>query len=508
MSEFMDALDQLHVISDLHLGGERGRQIFNQGKSLQALIERLSDLAPEQQLGLVLNGDIVDFLASKDATYFDPAHAVAKLQAIFEDPSFVPVWDGLARFVSRERRLLILVIGNHDLELALPDVQEALYRRLAGPDLAARARIRMAMDGTGYSCRVGGQHVLCTHGNEADAWNAVDPEVLRKTIRALKAGHTPEPWIPNAGTQLVIDVVNEVKREYAFVDLLKPESPLISPSRGTLGPLLRILLSLPRQYQVRVERFAQAVLRAGFTKLRRALGFLGEEELEAELTPQEALQRLLGPLPQNPPTPESQKALAQAAIDFKAWREFARELPSSEGRLGETKAGYDDSPETLEKLRSTLLQSLSGDNTFGLGDASNPVFVALDKEVGPRVRFIIAGHTHLRARIERVQARGVYFNTGTWIRLIQLNDVLTAPQAFPAVFDALAQGTLDSIDRIPGLVTQRRTLASVWHEQDRVLGELREAAPVESSGSSSGATGSPPWEAVPGTRIEFKKEVV
>jgi len=502
----MDTLEQLHVISDLHLGGERGRQIFNQGPALRALIEHLAIRAPEERLGLVLNGDIVDFLAARDATYFDPQNAVRKLRDIFDDAAFSPVWDGLASFVKRERRLLVLVIGNHDVELALPEVQEALYRRIAGDDLAARARIRMAMDGTGYSCRVGGQHVLCTHGNEADAWNAVDPDKLRKIIRALKAGATPERWIPNAGTQLVIDVMNEVKRDYAFVDLLKPESPLLSHSRGTLGPLFRILLALPRRYRLRLENFAQSLFRAGVDTVRKALGFLGEETPLAEMPePRDALERLLGPIPQDRPAPGRRKsALSQAAEDFETWKRTARELPSSEGGLlGETQWPREDDADSLEKLRGALIKSLSGDATFGLGHPSDPTFAALDEEAGPDVRFVIAGHTHLRARIERVRARGVYFNTGTWIRLIQLTDALTSKDTFPQVFDALARGTLDALDNPElKLVLQRRTMASVWHEGGTVFGELREV-----SAAGAPAQDGEPWAAVPKTRYAVTKEV-
>src|SRR6185369_3346565 len=95
------------------------------------------------------------------AAYLDPVGAVRKLQRVFEDPSFSPVWDALRRFAATARRTLVLALGNHDVELALPDVEAALLARIAEDD-AARGRVRFAMDGTGYACLVGGRRVLAT----------------------------------------------------------------------------------------------------------------------------------------------------------------------------------------------------------------------------------------------------------------------------------------------------------------------------------------------------------
>src|SRR5277367_4019269 len=210
----MDQLDQLHVVSDLHLGGAPGRQICNQGAALAALIDHLAAAAPERRVGLVLNGDIVDFLAVEGALHFDPVGAVAKLQTIFEDEAFAPVWSALGRFAAAPGRLLVLVLGNHDVELALPHVQEHLMARIAGASSAARGRVRLAMDGTGFACTVGGQRVLCVHGNDWDPWNLIDHGAVRETAKALNQSLAPPAWSANAGTRLVIDVVNAIKQAF------------------------------------------------------------------------------------------------------------------------------------------------------------------------------------------------------------------------------------------------------------------------------------------------------
>lgn len=86
----------LHVVSDLHLGGEQGFQIFDQGAVLKGLIEHLTKGPSEEPVALVLNGDVVDFLAEPQARYLDPERAAGKLSRIIQDPAFAPVWAALA----------------------------------------------------------------------------------------------------------------------------------------------------------------------------------------------------------------------------------------------------------------------------------------------------------------------------------------------------------------------------------------------------------------------------
>ena len=262
----MDQLDQLHAVSDLHLGGAPGRQIFDQGQLLAGTIDRLRERAPDARVGLVLNGDIVDFLAAPGATYLDPFGAVTKLDAILTDAAFRPVWEALARFVRAPNRTLTLGLGNHDVELALPDVQEHLLHAICGDSLEARARVRVAMDGSGYSCVVGARRVLCVHGNEVDAWNVVDQGALNRVICSLRQESAVPPWDPNAGTRLVIDVMNDIKRSFPMVDLLKPET----------RPLVGVLLALDPSSFKALKRFAPIAARLGRQRLRAADEIIGD----------------------------------------------------------------------------------------------------------------------------------------------------------------------------------------------------------------------------------------
>ncbi len=77
--ESIPQFDELYVVSDLHLGGPPGFQIFNSGLQLQRLIRHLGAPATNKKVALLINGDFVDFLAERPSTHFDPAGAIGKL---------------------------------------------------------------------------------------------------------------------------------------------------------------------------------------------------------------------------------------------------------------------------------------------------------------------------------------------------------------------------------------------------------------------------------------------
>src|SRR5262245_12390862 len=119
--------DQLHVISDLHMGGDGLEfQILRETKRLAGFIRWVADQKPDGRVALVLNGDIIHTVAEELGGYVATSNAVATLDRIMRDPSFAHVWSALADYVHKPRRTLVIVIGNHDIELALPPVQHLL----------------------------------------------------------------------------------------------------------------------------------------------------------------------------------------------------------------------------------------------------------------------------------------------------------------------------------------------------------------------------------------------
>jgi hypothetical protein len=102
-------------------------------------------------------------------------------------------------------------------------------------------------------------------------------------------------------------------------------------------------------------------------------------------------------------------------------------------------------------------------------DGECDVFDGLSK-LDPDVDVLIAGHTHLR-RQKRLPASGkrerqpLYLNTGTWIRLIRLDEV-AKNKDLRRVVAALRDRSMDSIDKLGPALRQERTVAVVRASAD------------------------------------------
>lgn len=468
--------DELYVVSDLHLGGPSDFQIFNSGAELAALIDLLREAPPEKKVALLVNGDFTDFLAEQDAKHFDPSGAIAKLNRIVEDNSFKPVFTALKKFTNTMNRTLVLTLGNHDLELALPWVRARLLDILSDGEAAAYGRIILAFDGAGFPCRVGNATVLCVHGNEVDPWNVADYERIRRFGVEVSHGRPIDSWVPNAGSQLVIDVMNDLKRKYPFVDLLKPE---------TQGAVPTLLALAPDQHD-KLLAISATVGRLVWDKLKRATGFLGghdEDDLPGRTF---ATADAFAPRP------------APAGAEFYDREEYAKllldgaseqyhrgvdpmSLLSSDeagGYLGLTSAVFKliRGEETSEVLREAL-EGVHKDRSFD-PTAEDDTYKLLDEAVGEGFDFLIAGHTHLRRALERKKRRGTwYFNSGTWARLIKLEDrVLRDADEFRKVFDSFREGTMQALDDHPDLVTRILTVVAVRSDGQETHGELRQVS--------------------------------
>lgn len=477
--------DEVHVVSDLHLGGAPGFQIFHEGRRLANTIRGLAR-RPARRVALVLNGDIVDFLAEVQAAdgalYLDHAGALAKLQRIANDPSCADVWIALAEFVQTPHRHLVLVLGNHDVELALPHARNWLVDRLAGDDDSARGRLVLAMDGVGYVCEVGHRTVLCTHGNETDPWNVVDYRQLIHFGRAVSSGLSPGAWTPNAGTRLVIDVMNHVKREFPMVDLLKPETKAALPVVATLGP----------RHLRRIGKALEATMRRGIDGVRMRAGLLGEDTPSDDdrISEADALAELLSELDDadriESDVEDDIRAL-QARIDANAEPLGANAHDATDAQLLGLIDRIRDKLGTAhpsEALRKVLDKWLTDDRTFDVSHADDQ-FKALDDEIGPEIDFVIAGHTHLRRALPRRTRDRYYFNSGTWIPLIQLSSsILKSQDAFRQAYDAFARGSIDALTTTPIatsdgkhhlLAAPRPTVVSIAATSGAVFGVLHDA---------------------------------
>jgi UDP-2,3-diacylglucosamine pyrophosphatase LpxH len=475
--------DSLYVVSDLHMGGSGSFQIFRQGPLLADFIQRRA-AEGKGQVALVLNGDVVDFLAEQPFLYLDPPGAIRKLQRIMADQSFAMVWKALEDFVHTEGRHLVINVGNHDVELALPHVRHWLTETLSGGDDTARGRITMVVDGAGWPCAVGNKQVLCLHGNE-DKWNVVNFKALLDVARAINRREPPPDWDANAGTRLVIDVMNEIKKKYPFVDLLKPEVDAVVP----------ILAALDPSQLRKLNRLLSVMGHATLDWIRQQTGFLGaQEELQKEgRTEEDALRRLLGECyREGSGTGGTQEVDTLLGAAYQRIQEGKDPKDLSEEQSAEMLWFGGDLLRWLEGrkrevLRCGLCWKLRGDHSFEV-KYPDDTFKIIDKLASAEVDYLIAGHTHLARALERRCRGRYYYNSGTWISLIKLTDKqLGEQEEFEKnVYDKLAAHSFQALN---DLISERPHVVSVTRESGAVHGQLNL---VQEDGS---------LQAVPETRL-------
>lgn len=493
MHEFFPEYDELYVISDLHMGGEKTAddnfQIFNRGQRLQGLLNRIADEPASKKVGLVVNGDIFDSLAENvgyAALRLD--QALKMMQRLYGDASFKPVWEGLARLAGKENCHLVFVVGNHDIELALPAVQDSIRKRLAQGQEVDQGRICFAAHGEGYACRVAGAHIFCTHGNEMDEWNWVDYNRLGQLANAMNGLRLVDAskWEPNSGTRLVVDVMNIVKRRYPFVDLLKPEGAAIAS----------VLLAIDRDTFRRLDLLDAFPLLRGYVsgrlQERKILG-PGQTDISGvsnEVIAEETMHQLLGPRFREAVQRERETGTSEDELLLGA------EVAIAENRQPEEMAFDGQGPRTLgwwddlygwlrgitpvEGLRRALHDWLEKDPTFDPNEEDS-LFEDMLKRAGPEVDFVITGHTH-KAR-SRAFRSGWYFNAGTWIRTLRLTtQILEDSEAFQkTLWPALQAGTMQALDDllIPGpdgkevpLLFDRTNAVKISTENNLATGRL------------------------------------
>lgn len=443
------------------MGGEDPYQMFNAGTELAEFIAYVQARSAAR-IALVINGDFVDFLAEPDAVAFDPVNAVRKLNRIAGDPAFAPVFTALKSFLRAKGRHVIITLGNHDLELALPWVRDHLARLLTGGNERARSQLTLEFDGTGFLCQVGNARAFCIHGNEVDDWNYVNHERLRQFGRDIQQGRLVEPWIPNAGTRLVIDVMNGIKRKFAFVDLLKPE----------VGGVVRALAAIAPEEAERIDDLIPVLLRLARDSVLRLTGFLGEtEQIEGRASGRAAVQTGSTSLRMDRDmllaAVEGQLLRNKEPIDLVPRDLQGQYLGTFSGIFGYFFGGISPS----EALRDAL-EEFQHDLRFSWEDASDTTYRAYNELIGDEIDFVLTGHTHLERALPR-RTGGEYFNSGTWARLIRFApEVLVDAKKFAKVYEALAAGPMADLDAHPDLVLRWRTVVMISDDGSRTHGQL------------------------------------
>src|ERR671917_1266270 len=146
-------------LSDTHIGGDPGHDIFESPEELTALLEEVS--AHGGPVELVLAGDFFDFLEIGDVP-----NGENRLSVTISRPEYRKLFSALRTFAAGEGHRVIYLPGNHDAEIWW---NPALQRTLREQGFVNEFVFSYAARFESVPERV----VYCEHGNQFDPANTV-----------------------------------------------------------------------------------------------------------------------------------------------------------------------------------------------------------------------------------------------------------------------------------------------------------------------------------------------
>lgn len=411
------------VISDLHLGGRyptdgrgRGFRMNTRAQELKAFLDDLTARSPGS-IELVINGDFLDVLAERapgQPATLDPY--VEADRDVFSDllERDQAVFTSLGALARRQR--LTILLGNHDVELALPPFRARFEKAI---ETEVGRHVKFVDDNEAYV--IGS--VLIEHGNRYDGFNTVAHDDLRRLRSLVSRGERDErvAFPPPPGSRLVVEIMNRIKERYPFIDLLKPETsaavPLLlafEPSHAKHGPALMSLYLKKRKLEPG-DDFAYDL---AHMSARGEVGDAPIADVPAEVAKAivdadarcelgiRDLERLLDE--EAPPAQGDELAPMSAA-------KRASQL------LGLVDLMLSGSLEKRMRGLRRALQVVRDDRSFVIGadDVGSPWVAAAHHLARGTIRHVVFGHTHLAKAIDLGDGRS-YTNTGTWADLAQL----------------------------------------------------------------------------------------
>ncbi len=305
----------------------------------------------------------------------------------------------------------MILLGNHDVELAYPEVWAVLRAAILAGAPAAGDRLNLIHDRTTYRPNVGGVLVHIEHGNKDDSWNAINYTELFHDAETNTRTFSLPP-----GTRFVYETMNGVKDELQFVDILKPEVPAVVTLLMALRPW-KSMQSLPAGVASKLRSVANGWL----SSLRQIVSGppLGAAPgaVVGSIPVDEALSREL-----------ARAYEASAQIKSNPGRvddvEFFLEADEPNATPGQpTLGGALDATKvrlitaalwTLARFRS----SQGGARTVATASNDDNIAASAKGRMVGDVKLVIFGHTHeaLKAEFDT----GVYVNSGAWANLMQL----------------------------------------------------------------------------------------
>jgi UDP-2,3-diacylglucosamine pyrophosphatase LpxH len=400
------------VISDLHIGTDSVTPIYDGDRELPALIGRQS-----HPLRVILNGDTLDLLLDDDPLVLDVAAAREKVTACLKSAAGAELVSALADVLAKGGEVMLRA-GNHDLELALPDVQAAVRDVFAARGVST-AGLAFSNEDRPLVLEVGGHRVLVTHGEHGDLANAWRHDNVRAALV------DPGGFLYPPGSILVKDILNPLKKQMRFLDLLKPDFH---------GAILTALAVRPLEVRRILSRSTLDIIAGVAANLVDGAAF--------------------GPTGE-PPTDPFGALVTDAELTSDEAAELVGFLDGDSAAFSGADGDSGIFRRVLDKLGRAALRAYAATHRWIAGAAGAAFFdetpadaewdeaVALSEKFGAHV--VVAGHSH--ARRYRIADGRVYVNTGTWITLLELPG-REAPVAVWATF-------LDKLRADP-MLTDRR----------------------------------------------------
>jgi UDP-2,3-diacylglucosamine pyrophosphatase LpxH len=395
------------IISDLHLGGNAPR-MMSRPKNLARFLEGVSGrLGSDETLELIIAGDFVDFLAiTPQASWTpDPAEACSKIRNAMKDGDLASIFEAMGKLLAKDGNKLTILVGNHDVEMGLPPVQDAL---LEGLDCTRHQAIFVD---TGRAYGLG--KALIEHGNRYDDANTNDWQGLRAIAAAMSRHEEPkDELLVSAGSRIVEQIINPLKSSsYPFIDLLQPQGELVA--------LLMLAFEPGLKWELNKLRW---LLRGRYLEGRNQNGLQPGKSRYVSYRPLDTfdneLQETFGDSYTALRTPDQQVGLSLAD-----WTKILL-TPGKDGIAAILRKGEHVPSDRLQQIRVAMRKLLMDDQsnqpdgpTQQYGEAAK----RLIEDSGGKVEVVVMGHTHL-ARHIGPRDKATYINTGTWA------DVVRAPE--------------------------------------------------------------------------------
>jgi UDP-2,3-diacylglucosamine pyrophosphatase LpxH len=390
------------VISDLHLGSGRDSKSnawqpledFRFAPSFHAFLDHV---AAGGSTDLIIAGDFIDFwqvIPELDAARpsdegASEQESVRKLAIVLN--AHRDTFQALKRFASTGRNRVVVVPGNHDVDLAWPAVQKQLKAAIQ----PSEGRVHIASP----CYEADGIHV--EHGHQFDEANRfAHPAQPFTTVQGVRRLET------NWGTTFMSRFYNEVERRRSFIDNLYPE---VATAVLALRHESAQAFSLPQagRLAVMLARDQKALDNLGF--LVRTLGSSEPAPTPKRKTLEELLKLYKDADPElgaaldrqlQESARRSDADAALAAIDPADWRNLQAGIVKAPTTLGAA-AGIDA---LLQGARRIVVRN-------------------------PSIYAVIMGHSHETDRTDVTRLPDVgpvdkwYVNTGCWQKVLAIREV-------------------------------------------------------------------------------------